>query len=164
MSHRRKLPDVPQFLSSWKEIANYLGKGVRTVQRYEVQFGLPIRRPAARSRASVVATRAEIDAWVAACPIRSEFRLARGGVASTSSSARESVHQAIREMHQLREQTADLRAEIRDALHLLMASLDTLRNEVSSQRRPSVSNQETSRAKESVRSALEIIEWPRSTQ
>ena len=161
MTRREKLPDVPQFLSSWKEIAKYLGKGVRTVQRYEVQFGLPIRRPAARSRASVVATRAEIDAWVAACPIRSEFQLARLNVASTSP-AREGVHRAISEMHQLREQTADLRIEIKGALELLMSTLDILRNEVSAQRGPSMYLQERSGVKGTV--TLQVPDWPRSTQ
>lgn len=39
----------PQFLTGWKEIANYLGKGVRAVQRYERKFGLPVRAPRAGS-------------------------------------------------------------------------------------------------------------------
>ncbi len=30
-------------LNSWKEIACYLGRGVRTVQRYERDLGLPVR-------------------------------------------------------------------------------------------------------------------------
>jgi hypothetical protein len=30
-------------LTSWKEIGQYLGKGVRTVQRWEQQMGLPVR-------------------------------------------------------------------------------------------------------------------------
>jgi hypothetical protein len=36
----------PEILSGWKDIANYLGKGVRTVQRYGREMGLPIHRPA----------------------------------------------------------------------------------------------------------------------
>jgi hypothetical protein len=32
-------------LSSWKEIARHFGKGVRTVQRWERELGLPIHRP-----------------------------------------------------------------------------------------------------------------------
>ena len=62
-------------LSGWKEIANYLGKGVRTVQRYEGELRLPVRRPAGRARGSVLATKLELDAWVTACPIRKEFQL-----------------------------------------------------------------------------------------
>lgn len=55
-----------QFLSGWKEIANYLGKGVRTVQRYEREMGLPILRPAGTSASSVTATKAELDRWFSA--------------------------------------------------------------------------------------------------
>jgi hypothetical protein len=51
-------------LTSWKEIATYLGKGVRTVQRYEAEFALPVRRPAGKNRTSVVALRSELEAWV----------------------------------------------------------------------------------------------------
>jgi len=56
--------------SGWTEIANYLGKGVRTVQRYERELGLPIHRPAGKSAGSVIATKAELDRWVTAGSIR----------------------------------------------------------------------------------------------
>ena len=59
-----------EFLNSWKDIANYMGRGVRTVQRYESQLGLPVRRPAGRSRSSVIARREDIDNWVAASATR----------------------------------------------------------------------------------------------
>ena len=36
-----------EVFSGWKDIASYLGKGIRTIQRYEQTLGLPIRRPAA---------------------------------------------------------------------------------------------------------------------
>jgi len=39
-----KNANQPTFLDGWKEISNYLGKGVRTAQRYEQELGLPIRR------------------------------------------------------------------------------------------------------------------------
>src|SRR5436309_3018347 len=50
-------------LNSWKEIANYLGRGVRTVQRWE-KCGLPVRRMGAGSRAPVIANKPEIDRWM----------------------------------------------------------------------------------------------------
>src|SRR5262249_12461236 len=75
MTERPRKSEPPQFLSGWKEIANYLGKGVRTVQRYELQMQLPVRRPAGKPWGSVVATKAELDAWVNASPIREVFRL-----------------------------------------------------------------------------------------
>lgn len=51
-------------LNSWKEIATYLGKGVRTVQRWEAQMGLPVRRLGRDGGEIVYALRSEIDAWI----------------------------------------------------------------------------------------------------
>lgn len=57
-----------QFLSGWKEIATYLRKGIRTVQRYEREQRLPIHRPAGGS--AVLAVKAELDTWVTGGPAR----------------------------------------------------------------------------------------------
>ena len=48
-------------LTSWKEIAQYLQKGVRTVQRWEQFMGLPVRRLNGRK---VLAFSDEIDVWM----------------------------------------------------------------------------------------------------
>lgn len=53
-------------LSGWKDIAAYMGRGVRTVQRWE-QLGLPVRRPNAHLRSAVIATVEEIDDWIRKC-------------------------------------------------------------------------------------------------
>jgi len=51
-------------LDSWKAIAAYLERDERTVQRWERELGLPIRRvPGGRGR-SVFAYASEIDAWL----------------------------------------------------------------------------------------------------
>jgi predicted DNA-binding transcriptional regulator AlpA len=56
---------MPKPLTSWKEIAQYTGKGVRTLQRWEQDFGFPIRRPtAANGHHAIVAIPDEIDAWM----------------------------------------------------------------------------------------------------
>src|SRR6478609_9753593 len=52
-------------LDSWKEIATYLKRDVRTVQRWEQKEGLPVHRQEHGSRASVYAEREELDAWQA---------------------------------------------------------------------------------------------------
>ena len=57
-------------LNSWKEIASYIGRGVRTVQRWELFFGLPVHRPAGRNRSAVYALPSEIDAWLQSRPVR----------------------------------------------------------------------------------------------
>jgi hypothetical protein len=50
-------------LDSWKEIASYLRKDVRTVQRWEKSLGLPVRRLAQGKLGAVFAYKHELDAW-----------------------------------------------------------------------------------------------------
>jgi hypothetical protein len=50
-------------LDSWKEIAAYLGRDLRTLRRWE-EKGLPIHRVPGGERRAVFAYRAEIDAWL----------------------------------------------------------------------------------------------------
>ncbi|HXE76604.1 MAG TPA: hypothetical protein VNN18_13345 [Candidatus Xenobia bacterium] len=60
-------------LDSWKEIAEYLGRDVRTVIRWEKDKGLPVHRIPGGKRHAVFAYREEIDAWLASgTPINHE--------------------------------------------------------------------------------------------
>jgi hypothetical protein len=54
----------PDVLNSWKEIASYLGRGVRTAQRWEAELRLPVHRPRQRKRSAVTALKSELDQWV----------------------------------------------------------------------------------------------------
>ena len=56
-------PSLADRLDSWKEIAAFLGRGVRTVQRWEREEGLPVHRLAHDKRGSVYARREELAAW-----------------------------------------------------------------------------------------------------
>ena len=58
-------------LNSWKEIANYLGRGVRTVQRWERDLGLPVHRPKGKDRSAVLAFPEELVNWLQQTPVRS---------------------------------------------------------------------------------------------
>ena len=55
-------------LNSWKEISVYIGRGVRTVQRYEAQLGFPVHRAAGKNRTAVMAFADEIDSWLRTTP------------------------------------------------------------------------------------------------
>jgi tetratricopeptide (TPR) repeat protein len=55
--------DIGYRLNSWKEIARYLRREVRTVQLWEKHEGLPVRRHFHTRQGSVFALRDEIDAW-----------------------------------------------------------------------------------------------------
>ena len=50
-------------LDSWKEIASYLNRNVRTVQRWEAVESMPVHRHFHAKAGSVHAFRAELDAW-----------------------------------------------------------------------------------------------------
>ncbi len=68
----------PTVLTSWKDIARYMGKGVRTVQRWEQDFGLPVRRPCGSSKKAILARPSDLDAWVAMrCTSRIRHPMAR---------------------------------------------------------------------------------------
>lgn len=54
-----------KILQGWKEIASYIGMSLRTVQRYELELMLPIRRSGEVGRSAVMAVSDEIDAWLA---------------------------------------------------------------------------------------------------
>ena len=54
-------------LNGWKEIACYMGRGVRTAQRWE-GIGLPVRRPRGKTRSVVIAVPEEVDAWLHCAP------------------------------------------------------------------------------------------------
>ena len=54
----------PTVLSGWRQIARYLGKSVRTVQRWEHDLGLPLRKIDTQTKSDVVAFVSEIEVWV----------------------------------------------------------------------------------------------------
>ena len=51
-------------LTSWKEIAAYLDRDVRTCIRWEQRYGLPVHRLDKEAKAKVFAYRDEIDRWL----------------------------------------------------------------------------------------------------
>lgn len=55
---------MSKMLSSWKEIAHYFGKGVRTVQRWEKTLALPIHRPPGAPSNVVLARTSDLDEWM----------------------------------------------------------------------------------------------------
>jgi predicted DNA-binding transcriptional regulator AlpA len=112
-------------LSSWKDIAEYLGKGVRTVQRWEHHLGLPVRRPIGSSQKSaVVLYRGDVDAWLAT---RFSARtMAKNDGNGSSHAVRSTLRQGIRTAHELRSKNQALTEEISAAIRLLTERCDLL--------------------------------------
>lgn len=68
-------------LSGWKEIASHLGRGVRTVQRWEDDYGLPVRRLGFGKGETVFAFSDEVDDWFVTSQADSARADSAGGAA-----------------------------------------------------------------------------------
>lgn len=58
-----KRDNPPDRLESWKAIAAFLDRSVRTVKRWEVDEGLPVHRHLHQRQSTVFAFRSELDNW-----------------------------------------------------------------------------------------------------
>jgi hypothetical protein len=63
-SQMNTLPDEEVF-TCWKQIAAYMNRGVRTVQRWEASEGLPVRRPNGNFHGYIYASSKDLDRWLA---------------------------------------------------------------------------------------------------
>ena len=110
---------APEVLVGWKEVANYLRKGLRTVQRYERELGLPVRRPAGKTGGSIIARKAELDAWLTACPIKERFALPTANQSTKTNII--AFRNTLADMVRLRGETLDVR-------HSLVKTIELLQN------------------------------------
>jgi len=114
-------------LSSWKDIAKYLGKGVRTVQRWERQLGLPVRRPnGALQKSAVVLYRGDVDAWVATRFSARTLEKNEAQTTQTLSSARTKLREGIRTARELRTANQALTEQISHSIRMLTARCELL--------------------------------------
>jgi len=125
--------DQNELLNSWKEIATYLNRGVRTVQRWEIELGLPVRRPRGKSRSAVMAMRAELDAWIKACPV-THVATANGHVAPPALSTTAAVprlNMLILQSRELQTKSQRLCTEVHTTVGALVSNLRKMSNEMS---------------------------------
>jgi hypothetical protein len=113
---------VPPVLTCWKDIAQYLGKGVRTVQRWEQEFGLPVRRPnGIEHKSPVAANPRDLDAWLQTrWAARGQRKQAPGGAPQIPAIP---LSETIRMAQELRSQHHALITETRSALQALHATV-----------------------------------------
>lgn len=106
-------------LNSWKEVSVYIGRGIRTVQRWEKDFGLPVRRPGGHLRGSVIGLKSEIDHWLGSRSAR-DARAASSGDSRSDTAAHNDYQQLqgdadalLRERDRLTKRVEELQATIR---------------------------------------------------
>ena len=109
-------PPAPptRILNSWKEIASYLGRGVRTIQRYEEKLGLPVHRPAARKRTAVLAFADELERWLRNTPSRN----------GTHSNSRNGDFSSVMELQEIQ-----IKNDVRSQLELAKQEMERARAE-----------------------------------
>ncbi len=116
-------------LSSWKDIARYLGKGVRTVQRWERHLGLPVRRPiGASQKSAVLLYRGDVDAWLATRFSARGLEKSEAQADQSSRTARSTLREGIRTAHELRTANHRLTEQITASIRLLTERCDLLSN------------------------------------
>lgn len=120
-------------LTSWKDIARYMGKGVRTVQRWEQDFGLPVRRPHGSNKKAVLARPRDLDAWVALrCTSRAERAPVDGMVTtdrqqpSISLAALSLLNARIETSRMLRDNNLALTREVKAAVEELRSRVESI--------------------------------------
>ena len=111
-----------EVLNSWKEIARYLKRGIRTVQRWEEELNLPVRRPRT-GRSPVLAIRAELDVWIKNSVIKRQQSRNNGNSQSASESLISFSRELLLASQQLREEVARSRIELRGAINNLHATV-----------------------------------------
>jgi hypothetical protein len=121
-----------QILNSWKEIAQYLNRGVRTVQRWESELGLPVRRPRGRRRSAVIAMRADIDDWLNHCPLEAREQVAQSSgqmvfpvVRPKEEAEARGMSQLIIDSRALREDLDRSRKQLESAVALLLNTIQS---------------------------------------
>jgi hypothetical protein len=102
-----------EVFSGWKDIANYLGKAVRTVERYERTLKLPIRRPAGKYRGSVIAIRTELDLWVLSASMREPAEMLKAPLRVAGYEGVENLQKAVAQMQTVCSEARQMRAELR---------------------------------------------------
>jgi len=128
--------DRQDLLNTWTEIAQYLDRGVRTVQRWETELGLPVHRPQGKERCAVSAIRAEIDEWLRACPVSAREGIPGDDGAAADNATRHppsagnaetQASDQILEARRLRAELQSLRRELRKVTGCVVDACQKLR-------------------------------------
>ncbi len=107
--------EQPALLASWEAIARYLGKSIRTVQRWEATLALPVHR----HEDSVFAYAEELDSWVIT---RLNPR--------NPDAANAPAHQKMDKLRRLSEQTVQHTQLLRERLESVVQAMNTAQTRI----------------------------------
>ena len=118
-----------QVLTSWKDIAAFLGKGVRTVQRWERELQLPVHRP--KGEGIVIAFPEELHRWIS----NRELQRTSESLLQESKARKEELVRLRQQSKRLSNASRQLRAEIERIIQRAK-ELETQRTRVATSRQP----------------------------
>jgi len=130
----QSIKSLPGTLNSWKEIAQYLKRGVRTLQRWEHELGLPVHRIGTGKRSPVFATAAELNLWLATVEINRSSRPPHSGPAGIHGVENpwiQSLRQSRLTMRNLRQMIAENTARQHRQTELVRERMAKLRSRIS---------------------------------
>jgi hypothetical protein len=107
--------EKPQMLNSWKEIASFLDRGVRTVQRWEQELQLPVHRIGKGKRSPVYALVPELKFWVATSGINSVSVPQRHAGEKTLTLVKQNSDSPLEVSHRLMSQSLELVRAVAEA-------------------------------------------------
>jgi len=136
---RKQLIKNGSHLNSWKEIAAYLNRGVRTVQRWEQELQLPVHRIGAGKRAPVYATASELKFWVRSSAGKRAIAAVDGGRGQPDPGAPKRERELATRFRQLAKTVAESSIRHRALAETLEKNLLALRAKVQGPRAVSTS-------------------------
>ncbi|MCU1286188.1 MAG: hypothetical protein JWO13_2538 [Acidobacteriales bacterium] len=107
----------PDGLLTWKEISDYAGRGVRTLQRWERDFEFPVHRPDQRNKSIVVSSKSEIDEWFRTRPIMQHGVMTQVHTVSPKDLTI-SAHKVELEAHRLRDSSREIQERLKKAMEM----------------------------------------------
>ena len=124
-------------LNSWKEIATYLQRGVRTVQRWERESGLPVHRVRRTEHSPVFAYVRELEAWRNSNPALLPAGLAalRGQIREQGPDIHAAAQQTVQRSRHLIQEFGSLVGQQRSRAEALAHSLEAMLARIEARRK-----------------------------
>lgn len=107
--------EKPHMLNSWKEIASFFDRGVRTVQRWEHELQLPVHRIGKGKRSPVYASVPELKFWVATSGLNSAPQPSMDGNPGKLSLVPQNRETPVQASHRLLSQSLELVRAVAEA-------------------------------------------------
>jgi CheY-like chemotaxis protein len=115
--------DLNTALVGWKEIARYMGKTVRTVQRWERTLGLPVRRLENSAKQVAIAYPEELERWIRTA-----------NIARTTTNNPHKNREQLERLHSLSRLMVDRSIELNQRLRSVLESASAAQNRLTAAR------------------------------